>query len=117
MAACGSRDRVLPEPSLLPTPPPPAERDFAPSNDLYDTMAAVSTTLQAQLPATEAGPSSIFAFMDSVRARMRKDPGRQDLKDRIYYDGFMFLEEYLEDVMEGPSGLYVAISPFQGTIR
>lgn len=33
---------------------------------------------------------------------MANDPGRQILEDQIQNDGFMFLEDYLDNILSGP---------------
>jgi hypothetical protein len=37
-----------------------------------------------------------------VRNRMAADPGRADFKDQVQCHGYLFLHEYLDDVLNGP---------------
>jgi hypothetical protein len=40
----------------------------------------------------------ITAWMTSIRTTMLNDPGRQLLEDRVQSQGFLFLDEYLDDI-------------------
>lgn len=52
--------------------------------------------------------TGIDAWAAGIRHRMANDPGRQDLEDHILCNGFLFLEEYLEDILLGARSAYVA---------
>ncbi|KAF8587277.1 hypothetical protein K439DRAFT_1659112 [Ramaria rubella] len=45
--------------------------------------------------------AGINKWATAVRHRMANDPGRQDLDDHILCNGFLFLDEYLEDILLG----------------
>ncbi|KIJ25703.1 hypothetical protein M422DRAFT_273334, partial [Sphaerobolus stellatus SS14] len=49
----------------------------------------------------ESQQSGIEKWMTGIRSRMANDPGRQDLEDHILCNGFLFLDEYLEDILIG----------------
>lgn len=45
--------------------------------------------------------AGIDKWAAGIRYRMANDPGRQDLDDHILCNGFLFLDEYLEDILTG----------------
>ncbi|KAF8517349.1 hypothetical protein JB92DRAFT_2906603 [Gautieria morchelliformis] len=45
--------------------------------------------------------SGIEKWAAGIQQRMANDPGRQDLEDHILCNGFLFLDEYLEDILLG----------------
>lgn len=54
----------------------------------------------------KAGRSGIVAWMSGIRTTMANDPGRQLLEDQIQSTGFVFLEDYLDNILAGPSHEY-----------
>lgn len=53
----------------------------------------------------------INKWIAGIRYRMENDPGRQDLDDHILCNGFLFLDEYLEDILTGTRTEFVALRP------
>ena len=43
----------------------------------------------------------MMAWVSAIRMSMANDPGRQSLEDQIQ-GGFLFLEDYLDDILAGP---------------
>ncbi|KAI0724513.1 hypothetical protein C8T65DRAFT_691535 [Cerioporus squamosus] len=48
------------------------------------------------------GEPGVIAWCNSIRFTMAKDPGRQFLCEQIQREGFDWLDNYLEDFLEGP---------------
>ncbi|OAX39002.1 hypothetical protein K503DRAFT_769917 [Rhizopogon vinicolor AM-OR11-026] len=46
--------------------------------------------------------SGMAAWMSSIRTSMAKDPCRQLFEDQVQTHGFIFLEDYLENILDGP---------------
>ena len=44
----------------------------------------------------------VMTWVSAIRTTMANDPGRQILEDQIQNDGFMFLEDYLDNILSGP---------------
>jgi hypothetical protein len=42
--------------------------------------------------------TGVISWMATIRASMRNDQGRQLFEDRVQSQGFLFLEEYLDDI-------------------
>lgn len=53
--------------------------------------------------------AGIDKWAAGIRHRMANDPGRQDLDDHILCNGFLFLDEYLEDIVMGARSGYVML--------
>ncbi|KAH7930951.1 hypothetical protein BV22DRAFT_1108849 [Leucogyrophana mollusca] len=47
--------------------------------------------------------SGIVAWMSSIRASMTNDPCRQLFEDQIQNHGFIFLDDYLDNILTGPT--------------
>lgn len=45
--------------------------------------------------------SGMMAWVSAIRMSMANDPGRQILDDQIQ-SGFLFLEDYLDNILAGP---------------
>lgn len=48
-----------------------------------------------------AHASGIVAWTTSIRAAMIHDPGRQLFEDQVQTQGFLFLDEYLDNILAG----------------
>jgi hypothetical protein len=53
--------------------------------------------------------SGVAAWMSSIRTSMAKDPCRQLFEDQVQTHGFIFLEDYLENILDGPKQEYVKL--------
>jgi hypothetical protein len=53
--------------------------------------------------------SGVAAWMSSIRTSMAKDPCRQLFEDQVQTHGFIFLEDYLENILDGPKQEYVQL--------
>ena len=53
--------------------------------------------------------AGIDKWAAGIRNRMSNDPGRQDLDDHILCNGFLFLDEYLEDILLRARSEYVSL--------
>ena len=43
----------------------------------------------------------LLSWANSIRLTMASDPGRQVFKDQVQTHGFMFLEDYLDNIVSG----------------
>ncbi|KAH7910944.1 hypothetical protein BJ138DRAFT_1064128 [Hygrophoropsis aurantiaca] len=50
-----------------------------------------------------ASEGGIVGWMSSIRTSMAKDPCRQLFEDQIQNHGFIFLEDYLDNILTGPT--------------
>lgn len=53
--------------------------------------------------------SGMAAWMSSIRTSIAKDPCRQSFEDQVQMHGFIFLEDYLENILDGPKQEYVKL--------
>ena len=53
--------------------------------------------------------SHIFVYVDILRhwLTMVQDPGRQGFKDDVQRNGFLFLDDYLDNILSGAKQEYV----------
>jgi hypothetical protein len=49
-------------------------------------------------PTMASQPSGILRWTSSIRDSMINDPGRQFFEDQVQSQGFLFLEEYLDNI-------------------
>lgn len=49
----------------------------------------------------------LLSWANSVRLTMASDPGRQLFKDQVQMHGFLFLEDYLDNIVSGAKQEYV----------
>jgi hypothetical protein len=61
--------------------------------------------------ADEATPG-LVAWTASIRTAMINDPARQGLHDLIQDRGFLFLDDYLANILAGPKQEYVSLQLF-----
>jgi hypothetical protein len=45
--------------------------------------------------------SGLLSWANSVRLTMASDPGRQAFRDQIQTLGFLFLDDYLDNILSG----------------
>lgn len=57
--------------------------------------------MQLPLAFTIMTHSGLLSWANSVRLTMASDLGRQDFKDQIQTLGFLFLDDYLENILSG----------------
>jgi hypothetical protein len=53
-----------------------------------------------------------LAWATSIRTTMANDPGRKFFQDQIQTHGFIFLDDYLDNILAGPKQEYVPPSIF-----
>lgn len=51
--------------------------------------------------------TGMAAWMSTIRTSMAKDPCRQLFEDQVQTHGFIFLEDYLENILDGLRQEYV----------
>ncbi|KLO14484.1 hypothetical protein SCHPADRAFT_920673 [Schizopora paradoxa] len=51
---------------------------------------------------TSAPRPGIITWVNALRTTMANDPGRQTLHDQVQTNGFLFLDEYLDNILAGP---------------
>ena len=68
-------------------------------------MAATSATPFVNSSQQRPG---IIIWANAIRTTTANDPGRQTLQDQIQANGFLFLDDYLENILAGPRREYVA---------
>lgn len=44
----------------------------------------------------------IISWALGIRTTMANDPGRQYLEDQIQCNGFLFLDDYIDNILAGP---------------
>ena len=49
----------------------------------------------------------LLSWANSVRLTMVQDPGRQGFKDDVQRNGFLFLDDYLDNILSGAKQEYV----------
>lgn len=63
----------------------------------------------ALLTMTEKHSVGIHAWMLSIRQSMTNDPCRQLFEDQVQTHAFLFLDDYLENIIAGPQQAYVLL--------
>jgi len=59
------------------------------------------------LPPSTMEHPGLLSWANSVRLTMASDPGRQLFKDQVQMHGFLFLEDYLDNIVSGAKQEYV----------
>jgi hypothetical protein len=52
-------------------------------------------------------PQGLLHWANSIRLTMASDPGRLVFKEQVQTHGFMFLDDYLENIVSGAKAEYV----------
>ena len=57
---------------------------------------------------TTMAQTGLLSWCNDIRRSMASDQGRQTFSDRIQKDGFLFLDDYLDNILAGARQEYVA---------
>lgn len=59
-----------------------------------------------QTPGTQPG---LLPWSNSIRLSMANDPGRQLFHDQVNTHGFLFLQQYLDNILSGAKQEYASL--------